>query len=269
MTKLFIFFLLIFIFQIGFAQTTLLSTDFQSGIPLSYTLLDQDANTEDQSMTEYLNQAAWISISDPDSATNFVASATSFFSPIDTADRWLITPSLTLGSFGNKISWKAKSHDPSFPDDYLVLISHTDASISSFTDTIGSIEEENFEWTTRTVDLSQAGYNDSTVFIAFVLRTFDGYKLYLDDILIEKDIDTSAISSVSIPKINLYPNPTEKWVNITGINLPITGEIWNSQGQLIKKFDTLLIDIEDLQSGIYIISLVIQNQVINTRIVKR
>ncbi len=269
MTKLFIFFLLIFIFQIGFAQTTLLSTDFQSGIPLSYTMLDQDANTEDQSMTEYLNQAAWISISDPDSATNFVASATSFFSPIDTADRWLITPSLTLGSFGNKISWKAKSHDPSFPDDYLVLISHTDASVTSFTDTIGAIEEENFEWTTRSVDLSQAGYDDSTVYIAFVLRTFDGYKLYLDDILIEKDIDTNSVTSVSIPTIKLYPNPTEKWIYIAGTNSPIMGEIWNSQGLLIKKIDSTQVDVEDLQSGVYIMSLTIQNQVIKTRFVKR
>ena len=121
-----------------------------------------------------------------------MASATSYFSPIDTAYRWLITPALNLGAFGNKISWSAKSHDPSYPDDYLVLVSHTDAEPSSFTDTIGNIEEENFEWTNRSVDLSQNGYDDSTIYIAFVLRTFDGFMLYLDDFLVEKDIDTNS-----------------------------------------------------------------------------
>lgn len=269
MTKLFTFFLLIFNLQIGSAQTTVFSTDFQSGIPLSFTILDQDANTEDPSMTEYLNQAAWIGISDPDSTANFVASATSYFSPIDTADRWLITPLLTLGSFGNKISWKAKSHDPSYPDDYLVLISHTDASVTSFTDTIGAIEEENFEWTTRSVDLSQAGYDDSTVYVAFVLRTFDGYKLYIDDLLVEKDIDTNSVTSVSMPTIKLYPNPTEKWVNITGTNSPVMGDIWNSQGLLVKKFDSYQVNVEDLQSGVYVMSLKIQDQIIKKRFVKK
>ncbi|MFM7301690.1 MAG: T9SS type A sorting domain-containing protein, partial [Crocinitomicaceae bacterium] len=110
---------------------------------------------------------------------------------------------------------------------------------------------------------------DSTVYIAFVLRTFDGYKLYIDDLLVEKDIDTNSVTSVSIPTINLYPNPTEKWVNITGTNSPVMGDIWNSQGLLVKKFDSSQVDVEDLQSGVYVMSLLIQDQIIKKRFVKK
>jgi hypothetical protein len=268
MIKISILCFIIFIFHFGSAQSTLLSTDFQSGIPLSFSILDQDANSEDPSMTEFLNQSAWIGFSDPDSATNFVAAATSYFSPIDTANRWLITPSMTLGSFGNRITWKAKSHDPSYPDDYLVLISHTDASITSFTDTIGSIEEENFEWTTRTVDLSQKGYDDSTVYVAFVLRTFDGFKLYIDDILVEKDIDANAVETPSELEISVYPNPCKSLLNIQGINGPFTGEIRSIQQQLLQIIDSTEVNVENLPSGVFILNLKTENQLITKRFIK-
>lgn len=133
-----------------FAQSYILDTDFQLGIPTNYSIVDNDFNAPNSQVANFTS--AWIGIVDPEDSTNKVAAATSYFSLEDTASRWLITPALSLSSFGNFISWKAKSHDPSFPDNYMVLVSTTDNQISSFLDTIGDIEQENFEWTEREVN---------------------------------------------------------------------------------------------------------------------
>ena len=172
-----------FILMNGISQNILLSTDFQQGIPSAYSIVNSDNFTPDASMTDFLGQNAWIVLPDPENPSDTVAAATSFFETADSADRWLITPPLALASFGNFLSWNAKSHDPSFPDDYLVLVSTTDNQLASFTDTIGNIEQENFEWTNREVNLSTSGYNDSTIYVAFVLRTFDGFKLCIESLL--------------------------------------------------------------------------------------
>ena len=103
-----------------FAQTTIISEDFQSGIPVSFSIVDNDGLTPNSAVAEYTS--AWISIADPEDNMNMVAGSTSFFEPVGEADRWLITPLLVLGNYGNSISWDAKSHDASFPDDYLVLV---------------------------------------------------------------------------------------------------------------------------------------------------
>ena len=266
--RLFLLFTLFLISKFTISQITILSTDFQSGIPLNFSILNIDGNTPDASMTEFIGQEAFISLADPDSNANLVAAATSYFSPIDTANRWLITPLLNLGSFGNKITWKAKSHDPSFPDDYLVLLSYTDNQPNSFTDTIGSIEEENFEWTTRSVDLSQSGYDDSSVYIAFVLRTFDGYKLYFDDILVEKNIDTNSLFSLTPFNIQVYPNPVTSWLTIQGLQGDFKGVIKSFNGQIMGVFNEPSINVENFPPGIYFTSLNINNQIFNTRFLK-
>ncbi len=161
------------------AQTTILSTDFQQGIPANYSMVDNDGFTVNAAVSEFT--ATWISLPDPENPTDTVAATTSYFESADTASRWLITPPVSLGAFGNYISWNAKSHDPSFPDDYLVLISTTGTNLSDFTDTLGYVEQENFEWTNREVNLGSQGYVNQTVYFAFVDVTYDGFILYLDD----------------------------------------------------------------------------------------
>ncbi|MBU2019795.1 MAG: choice-of-anchor J domain-containing protein [Bacteroidetes bacterium] len=167
------------------AQTPVLVEDFQSGIPNNWTLLNEDGNTPASQVQEY--NAAWISKTDPDSSSNTAASSTSFFSPSGTANRWLITPPIVLGGYGNAISWKAKSHDASFPDDYVVLYSKTGNLKSDFLDTIGFIQGESEDWIERRVNLSTKNLDNETVYFAFVLNTNDGFKLYLDDVTVTKD----------------------------------------------------------------------------------
>ena len=143
------------------AQTPILSTDFQSGIPSNYTLLNLDAAAPHPQVLEFAS--GWITTPDPENSADTVAAVSSYFENADTANRWLITPALSLGSFGNFLHWEAKSHDPSYPDDYLVLVSTTTNDPTAFTDTIGSVQEENFEWTNREINLFTQGDRKSVV----------------------------------------------------------------------------------------------------------
>ena len=249
------------------AQISLLSTDFQSGVPNQYTILDNDGNTPFSSMIEFIGENAWIVLPDPENPNDTVAAATSYFESPDSADRWLITPQLNLSSFGNYLSWNAKSHDPSFPDDYLVLISHTDNQPSSFKDTIGSIEQENFEWTNREVNLSNIGYDDSSIYIAFVLRTYDGYKLYLDDIQVRTE-DPVGIEEKNDVQISVYPNPTSNHLFITS-ELPIEKvQLFSMNGQLIVTETNSKLNISELDSGSYVLRVITERGIFSKRVSK-
>ena len=95
----------------------------------------------------------------------------------------------------------------------MVLVSTTDNQISSFTDTIGDVEQENFEWTEREVNLSENGYNSQIIYVAFVNTTFDGYILYLDSVQtrIEDPVGNIELQSISV---KMYPNPTNDFCTI-------------------------------------------------------
>src|SRR5690554_6672411 len=130
-------------------QVTLLEENFDdAAFPNGWTVIDNDGHTVDEDVQEYNN--AWILKEDPKDATNGTVSSTSYFDPVDRADRWLITPQMTLGNSGNYISWKGLSHDPSFPDSYKVMISKTGNNLNDFTDTLTVISYEEPVWTNHT-----------------------------------------------------------------------------------------------------------------------
>jgi hypothetical protein len=165
------------------------------------------------------------------------------------------------------LTWKAKSHDPSFPDDYLVLLSTTDNSPASFTDTIGNVEQENFEWTEREVNLSNLGLNDSLVYIAFVLRTYDGFKLYLDDFQIRGEDATSLIES-SVTDFKVYPNPFSDVIQIESDKNVESISIYDLNGKPLFETTNKTINLNFLKSGYYFIILKSENQTYTTKVLK-
>jgi hypothetical protein len=255
------------VFQFANSQITLLSTDFQSGIPTNYSILNNDGNIPFSTMTPFIGQDAWISMEDPDSTLNIVTASTSYFETQDSADRWLITPQISLSTFGNYLTWNAKSHDASFPDDYLVLISTTDNSPSSFTDTIGNVEQENFEWTNREVNLSNLGLNDSSIYIAFVLRTYDGFKLYIDDILVRGE-DATQVTQINPNAIKIYPNPFSEELHIQTEESLHSIQIQDLNGKTIFETTNKSINLEFLQSGYYFVVLNSEKQSFTYKVLK-
>lgn len=239
--------------SLSFAQTDVLLTDFQNGIPLDYTIVDNDGETPDLSVSEY--NAAWISLVDPENAIDTVASATSFFSPNGTADRWMITPPLSLGNYGNFIEWQAKSQDASYADDYLVLVSTTDDQLASFTDTIGYVIQENPEWTARSVDLSEAGYNGQTIYVAFRLITTDGFKLYVDDIHAWKDDPVGLFELSNELKFSCYPNPTTDKLHLETTSKIVKSSVYTSNGTFLESFTSQDYSVNHLNPGVYLLKI--------------
>ena len=233
-----------------YGQTVIYSTDFQNGIPSEFILIDNDLNIPSSEVSEF--DAAWICVLDPENQTDSVAASTSYFNTPDTADRWMITPSLSLGSFGNKFYWNAKSQDASFPDDYYILVSVTDNSPNSFVDTVGYIVGENFEWTQRSIDLSDLGYDNQSIFVAFVLRTYDGFKLYIDDIEAIKE-DETEIDEYAATVFKLFPVPVKDILKVSSQATISTITISNTQGAFLYQGNSISVDVSRFPKGTYFI----------------
>jgi hypothetical protein len=247
-----------------FSQNTLLQEDFESGIPVSYSIIDNDGLIVASAVSEFT--AAWIPYEEPGNNTNHCAASTSFFDPAGVSDRWLILPQLSLGAFGNSISWEARSHDPSFPDSYLVMVSTTDDQLASFTDTIGYIQEEYDTWTFRSVDLSSEGYNGQNIYVAFINRTYDGFKLYLDNIEVVAD-DPAGIEDFAI-EVSVYPNPTSDFVTIKSEYEIESNQIIDLKGNILMHEVECKLDLSQLTPGIYFLRSTAQGRSTLSRIVK-
>lgn len=238
-----------------FAQTSVLQEDFQSGLPANWTMIQADANTPAPAVQEYTE--AWILKTDPADSMDTVVSSTSFFSPSGQANRWLITPAITLGAYGNEFSWNAKSHDASFPDDYKVLLSTTGNTMTDFTDTIGSILQENAEWTNRKVNLSNLGYNSQTIYVAFVLRTNDGFKLYVDDVLASKE-DPAGLNQLTSVKAQLLTLDNHKY-KLSSQSVVIKISIYNLQGVEVISTSQDQFDLSPFTSGMFVVRVDTEN----------
>lgn len=246
-----------------FGQVDLVNEDFQSGMPINWTIVDNDSNTP----VDAIFTSAWITTVDPENDQDTVAASTSYFTSADTASRWLITPPLALGAYGNHLSWKAKSHDPSYPDDYLVLVSTTNTSLSSFTDTIGRVQEENFEWTYRQVDLSLEGYTSQTIYVAFVNNTIDGFILYMDSIHVVKE-DPVSIAELQSFEFSIYPNPSSDNINIISPYEITSVKVINAAGQVVMNEKENVITISSLDPGIYYIEALVNGYAVTRKFIK-
>lgn len=263
MQKQLLFIVSIFFTYYSQSQTIIFQEDFQNGITNSWTLIDNDGLTP--VFSEYNN--AWVAIVDPVNPLDTVASSTSYFNPTGKANRWLISPQITLGTFGNLLNWNGKSQDASFPDDYMVLISTTGTQITDFTDTLLQVSSENFEWTNRMIDVSSEGYNNQSVHFAFVENTTDGYKLYLDSIIVVKE-DPVFLNEISEINFSIYPNPTSSKLIISSSILFDKVTIYNELGQKIITSTYKEINVSSFENGIYIIELISKNQISRKRFIK-
>jgi hypothetical protein len=248
------------------SQTDIFTTDFQTGIPVNYTVVDNDGLTPDAQVANFTN--AWISLQDPENSADTIVGSTSFFSPTGTASRWLITPAINLGAYGNFIEWQAKSHDASYPDDYMVLVSTTDDQIASFDDTIGTVIGENFEWTSRKLNLSTNGYNSQTIYVAFVNNTEDGFILYLDDIHAWKEDPVSVNELTADLQVKVYPNPTAEIVNVTTAAELIQLELLSLNGDFLMTSKSSSLNLSHCPVGVYFLKVVTEEGIVVKRIIK-
>lgn len=247
------------------SQTTVLFEDFQSGIPATWEIRDLDGQIPDATVSEYT--AGYISKIDPDDTTNvnLTASSTSYFSPVGTANRWLITSPIVLGAYGNTFEWRAKSHDASYPETYLVLVSTTDKLEASFTDTLGYVIQEDADWITRSANLSANGYDNDTIYVAFILQTGDGFKFYLDDVKASKEDPVGLTENLII---DLSMKTIESGLyEINSANNFDKVVVYSEMGMVISDSKSKTIDIRKEKAGMYFVQAIDGTQLFVSKLV--
>jgi len=250
------------------AQTVVFNEDFETGMD-GWTVVVQDTFQVD---TTYVPEFApgWITLADPNNTTDTVCGATSFFLTPGRARRWLISPAINVGSYGNIIRWSARSHDPSYPDDYQVIISTTTNDIASFNDTLAWVYQEDENWFDYEMNIADSGYVDQTVYLAFVLNSYDKFKLYLDDISVTIE-DPVGIEETVADWVEMYPNPASSYVRFKTDKTVDAVRFYNSTGQLelTSDYSASKIDVSALPSGIYFVEILSGDAVARKRLVIR
>ena len=147
--------------------------------------------------------------------------------------------------------WEARSHDPSFPDDYYVLVSRTDTQLSSFTDTVASVLNELEGWQARSANLSEYDLDNETIYVAFVNTTIDGFKLYIDDIRVEVE-DPAGIHELVQTNVTTFPNPSIDYIEVSGNKTFNNYKIFSLSGEIIIDSTDSRIDVTRLEAGNYL-----------------
>ncbi|MBI2258877.1 MAG: choice-of-anchor J domain-containing protein [Flavobacteriia bacterium] len=255
-------FLLLFIFQFN-SQNILFSEDFQQVDLNDWTILKLDNNTMNSTHEEYQNQP-WLLRIDNEDINDTVMSASSFFTTQTQANRWLISPLIQLGNSGNVLSWNAKSLDPSFPDNYVVLVSNGGTSPEDFTDTLSVHIIEDYIWTNHVFSLSALGLNNQSIRVAFVLNSIDGYELFIDDIEVRENDPLQVFENKMNNKKDvyfsnqiLYSNELISSILIRDLNGKIVYESKNSF--FSRQFDFL-------HEGCYFFEMEINNQTFRLKV---
>ena len=236
--------------------TTLLFEDFEGPFPAGWTTINNDGLAPDTAVG-FISDA-WVITPDLDdpSSGDSVATSTSWYSPAGTADDWLISPSVSLGTFGNKLSFKVKSYDGSFPDGFQVFAS-THNVIDSFIqqDTLLTVTAQSPYWTRYFVSLDSFDLAGETIYLAFRNNSEDQYLLSLDSIYvgIEHPVNTEELSH--LPEVRIFPNPTSQQLNIVTGKTIQKIEILTIGGQLILSSKTNTVDVSQLAEGVYFIKI--------------
>lgn len=94
-------------------------------------------------------------------------------------------------------------------------------------------------------------------------KLYDDYSNYLSDIVLASNINLANHNSISI-----YPNPTNEEVSITSDEKIKKVKIYSTNGILLISTESQQINLSSLTSGVYILEVKLQNNIIRKRIIK-
>jgi len=233
--------------------TTVLMEDFEGSFPVGWTTINNDGLSPDTSVG-FINDA-WVITPDLDDTTSgdSVVTSTSWYSPAGTSDDWLITPAITLGSFGNKFSFKAKSYDGSYPDGFQVFAS-THNVIDSFfqQDTLLDISAQAPNWTRYYVSLDSFGLAGQTIYLAFRNNSSDQYLLSLDSIYVGIEHPLNISETTDRVYCRIFPNPSTNYIEVLLDGFIHHIEVFSMQGKLIGTYSSSVVDISQYPCGQYL-----------------
>ena len=216
---------------------------------------------------------AWEIVDWAEETPNKAASTSSAFNEAGPADRWLVTPPITIpmSATNTTLTFKARSFDI-FPrqDGFKLKISTTTNSKSSFTTillVVPNTPNTLLENVTNT-SVNLTSYAGQTIYLAWIDDFENGNILAIDDI----DVSANALSvsehSTNYPA--LYPNPTKDVFTINLNEEILSLLIYSIDGKLVKTvYNSKSIDISDLANSNYLLKVLSGNNVYTKFIVKK
>ena len=225
---------LLFVLATLFAYTmnaqTLLNEGFESGIPATWSTIDNDGDGNNWSTASSI-LTAW-----GYDASNFVNSGSDCAMSISyddesgdsySADNYLVTPQLTIPSGGAVLSFYVRSIANAYPDDYMVKLSTGGNAAANFTVTLQALETASGSWTNVEINLSE--YAGQNVYIAFVHQSEDMYALMIDDVTVSGLSTTPeiALTAVTLPTTGVD----------AGVNFNVGGTVKNLSTAALTSFD--------------------------------
>lgn len=266
------------------AQETILY-DFEEGVmPEGFTLINRDMLVPNQPSDSSYADTAWI-VEDSDLLGSFAAVSVSWYVDDEgPADDWMILPKVEV-SESSVLSWTAISATSSgdFPDSYQVLVNTGQPTFESFQEE-GAIllsvnPEEWQEPQDREVDLSE--YAGQSVHLAFRNVTGSGTALIIDDIA----VSNATLSSRSRMDndafgFELMPNPADAAGSQLRFELekasPVQLQLRDLAGRLVHSQNLgyrssgahqVLLNVQDLASGTYLLSLQTAGKIGTTKLI--
>ena len=270
------------------AQTTVFSENFNESDGnfanvTGFTQFNLDGNTNNDEIADYFDpNYTWTLLSYTDTPDNYFAASSSYFTTVDQADRWLITPAINLTTYSGQaatLTFDVASGNPDYLESYEILVSSTGSAIADFTaapvltvtDEI-SVNDETGAFSTRTVNISSSV--GKTIYIAFRHRSTDEYLLFLDNIKVTVG-GTASVDKALASSFTVSPNPTNSIINISNANNTLFSAVTvaDINGRTVKssKFDGVAnaqINVSDLASGVYMMTVTSDKGNITKKIVK-
>ena len=183
-------------------------------------------------------------------------------------DDWMISPEFSMDGVTSPIlSFWAKSLTDQYGLERFQIGVGTTTNPSDFTIiTPGSYVEPPTQWTQYQYDLS--AYEGQNIRIAIHYVSNDAFVLMMDNFVIE---GTLGISDNSSLEMSLYPNPTNQ--NYVTIETPISGskeiEVFELLGKKVIDVNSSSnqLDVSQLNSGVYMVRVTIENQSSTTKLI--
>lgn len=209
---------------------------------------------------------AWEIVEWAEETPNKAASTSSAFIEPGPANRWLITPSITIPANASNtfLTFKARSFDATpHQDGFKLKVSTTTNSKNSFTTTLLSVPNTPNTLLNQviatTVDLSS--YAGQTIYLAWVDDFENGNILAIDDV--EVMVNGLSTNQFTANTFSIYPNPSNGNFNIKAVNTMTEISIYDIVGKLIysKSINSENEEIKtsNLSKGIYVVSIELEN----------
>jgi len=197
---------------------------------------------------------AWDVLPEPADTTNKAAASTSWFTAPVQADRWMITPAITVGT-NMFLTWRGKAQDASYPDGYAVKISTTGTDKGDFTVDVFSVAAETATWSDHSFDLS--AYNGQTIYVAFIQNSTDMFYILIDDIKVGIATSVEEMTAEN-NNVALAPNPATDYLTVTSSDPIQTLRVINTVGQVVMEevvnTNQTVLSIGHLEAGIYFVT---------------